>query len=295
MPVSAAAPALYAAALRRELSERNQRYAAAHGLPHALSYGGQPVVLYEPYARGHGNFLPAAWRAIAAEPAWKRRLGKAHAQARVALPRNERGFWSELDSCNSSDALLMNVFCHPAAFRDGRLAALLGVEAGTRPEFGVRARVPLAGGRFDRTEIDMRLGSLLVEAKLTESGFQSRPRAALDQYRDFAAVFERRALPHDPRPVKPKPGAPGTPERGSFTTYQLLRNVLAAQAMAASFCLLADARRPDLIEAWYATLRCVRPLALRLRCQVLTWQELAAVLPPGLRKFLEEKYGIIPG
>lgn len=69
-------------------------------------------------------------------------------------------------------------------------------------------------------------------------------------------------------------------------------NVLAARALNASFCVLADARRPDLIEAWYGTMRAVRPVDLRLRCKVLTWQELAAVVPPRLQAFLDEKYGI---
>ena len=39
-------------------------------------------------------------------------------------------------------------------------------------------------------------------------------------------------------------------------------------------------------------MRCVRPVDLRLRSKVLTWQELAAVLPRRLQMFLEEKYGI---
>ena len=33
--------------------------------------------------------------------------------------------------------------------------------------------------RFDRTEVDLRFGSLLVEAKLTESDFQSRSAATV--------------------------------------------------------------------------------------------------------------------
>ena len=71
--------------------------------------------------------------------------------------------WRELDACTSSDALLMNVFCYPGVFKDGRF----------------RARVPLANGKFDRTEVEMRLGELLIEAKLTESDFQRAPKALL--------------------------------------------------------------------------------------------------------------------
>jgi hypothetical protein len=77
-------------------------------------------------------------------------------------------------------------------------------------------------------------------------------------------------------------------------SYQLIRNVLAAHATGFSFCVLTDARRPDLLEAWFQVMQAIRPVELRVRCKVLTWQELAAVLPPTLRYFLEEKYAIVP-
>jgi len=77
-----------------------------------------------------------------------------------------------------------------------------------------------------------------------------------------------------------------------YASYQLIRNVLAAHALGLSFCVILDARRPDLIEAWYAIMRCVRDSELRTLCQVLTWQELSEVLPREVRQFLNEKYGI---
>ena len=40
---------------------------------------------------------------------------------------------------------------------------------------------------------------------------------------------------------------------------------------------------------------CIRIVDLRLRCKVLTWQELAEVLPAKLQRFLQEKYGIAAG
>jgi CRISPR/Cas system CMR subunit Cmr6 (Cas7 group RAMP superfamily) len=39
-------------------------------------------------------------------------------------------------------------------------------------------------------------------------------------------------------------------------------------------------------------MRCVRDVELRTRCKMLTWQELAEVLPERLREYLAEKYGI---
>ena len=290
-----ASSAYFASQLRHELRERNVAFAQKHRLAHQLSYGEAPVVCYEPDGDAHGNFLPETYAAIMANSAWAKRLKKVHTSGRISLPRNDRGFWAELDSCNSSDALLMNVFCYPRVVEDPRVLSFLGVDAAQRNappsanfgqkdgatasemDFGFKARVPLVDDKFDRTEVDLRLGSLLVEAKLTEADFQSRERAFVDAYRDFKKVFNRRDLPQ-------------TCER--YLSYQLIRNVLAAQAHGCSFCVLHDARRPDLRDAWYDVMRCVKLHDLRLHCKVLTWQELASVLPERLQVFLEEKYGI---
>ncbi|HZU42748.1 MAG TPA: hypothetical protein VE994_08760 [Terriglobales bacterium] len=263
------------------LRECHRRYVEKHGFPHCESYGDPPTICFVPYDDGsrHGNFLPESYRAIVAHPAWRRRLDKVHTQAKRSLPRSDRP-WRELDSSNSSDALLMNVFCYPGTLEDIRVLHLLGIDGSVAPEFGLKARVPLIGEKFDRTEVDMKLGNLLVESKLTESDFQAKAQAVVKSYRHFADVFDRRALPR-------------AGER--YLSYQLIRNVLAAHAHDCSFCVIADARRPDLMEAWYAVMRCVKPGDLRRRCKMLTWQELALVLPPKLQEFLDEKYGIAVG
>ena len=265
--------------LRAQLSEYGQNYAQSHGLAHQLSYGGVPAVVFQASDdRRHGNFLPPSYRAILKNPEWRRRLAKPHPQSK-SLPSAGRR-WCELDSCNSSDALLMNVFCFPGVASSLQLLHLLGAEADGPPQFGYRARVPLLQGRFDRTEVDMRLGNLLVEAKLTEGDFQRKSKAALVCYRDFAEVFYRRQLPQ---------------QLNCYLSYQLIRNVLAAHATGFSFCVLSDARRPDLLEAWFQVMQAIRPAELRVRCKVLTWQELAIMLPQKLQQFLEEKYAIFAG
>jgi hypothetical protein len=269
----------YASLLRLELRERNRKFQERYRLAAQYSYGSSPVVVYEPEGDHHGNFQPVSYQQILANESWYKRLSKVHTSARTALPKSDRK-WCELDSCNSSDALLMNVFCHPGIMEDSRLAWLLGLESMTSPEFGVRARVPLMEGKFDRTEVDMRIGDLLVESKLTEADFQLKAKPVLETYRDFREVFRRRDLPQ-------------TKEK--YEGYQLIRNVLAAHALNLSFCVLCDARRPDLIEQWYAVMRCVKIADLRVRCKVLTWQELSEALPCDLQDFLDEKYGIRPG
>jgi Restriction Endonuclease associating with ARP len=173
-----------AGSLRRELSQLAEQYARAHGLPHCLSYGQPPMVCFERYDDDsrHGNFLPSTYKAILRNPGWYRRLQKVHSQGRNSLPRPEVGIRRELDSCTSSDVLLMNVFCYPGLFRDGRLRSMLIQGARMTSTFGFRARVPLANGKFDRTEVDMRLGDLLIEAKLTETDFQEAPKTVVRTY-----------------------------------------------------------------------------------------------------------------
>ena len=123
----------------------------------------------------------------------------------------------------------------------------------------------------------MKLGGLLVEAKLTESDFQTCNYSVLEKYRDFKTVFDISELPRS---------------GDQYISYQLIRNVLAGYASGLRFCVMLDARRQDLIEAWYRIMRCLREAELRTRCKVLTWQELSSSLPPRLQSFLESKYGI---
>ena len=249
-----------------------------HQLPHVTSYSEMPVVIYQPSPCGtqRGNFIPASYRALQRRPQWKRRFEKVHSQAGRAFPKTDC-VSKELDSSMSSDALLMNIFCYPGVTKKRELSLMLGTEVGDVPEFGFKPRIPLTSGYVERTEIDMKLGPVLFEAKLTESDFQTQKAAIVEGYRDLKEVFDGRKLAR----------------RGQeYVSYQLLRNVLAAYALNLSFCVLLDARRPDLREQWYAVMSCVRPMDLSTRCKVVTWQELTNFLPLALQRFLNSKYGI---
>ena len=268
----------HATILRHELSARNAAYAAQHQFSHVTGCGQPPVIVYQPSDNRpmHGNFISASYQAILRRTAWRRRLAKAHCQC-YELPRAEYA-WRELDSCMSSDALLMNVFCYPKVTKCKELSFLLGSDIGDTPDFGFRPRVPLKTKAIERTEVDMKLGNMLFEAKLTEGDFQLQEAELVEQYCGLKEVFECRKLPRQGK---------------KYISYQLLRNVLAAYALDMNFCVLLDARRPDLLEDWYRIMRCVRPATLRIRCKVLTWQEPASCLPVGLQQYLDVKYGIV--
>jgi hypothetical protein len=321
--------------LRLELGVRNHRY--ARGRAHVESYGNPPIIVYEPEGDRHGNFFTPAYQAIMATPEWACRFDKVHTGAARSLPKPELDLkrrWRELDSSMSSDALLMNVFCTPGVADSAAVRNALGVEGAVQPIFGWKARVPLASGRFDRTEVDMRLGSLLVEAKLTETNFQTREARIVESYRDFDTVFDRELLPSveiatirrkdaiefpeaysqefesiidaslDVRDIRENsPSAIAAEEfnatrrsEGGYLSYQLIRNVLAAYAADCSFCVLYDERRPDLREEWFRVLAAIKSAEIRVRSKALTWQELIPILPHNLQEFLDVKYGIVaPG
>jgi hypothetical protein len=270
----------YVSALRQELIARNGSYAALNRLPHVTSYGELPVVVYQRSECGqhHGNFIAASYRAILRRPEWRKRLQKVHSQGRRSLPAKD-GSWRELDSSLSSDALLMNIFCYPGVTWRTEVCRMLGLEPGGVPEFGFMPRVPLLSEAIERTEVDMKLGTMLFEAKLTEGDFQIQRTELVEGYRDLRDIFECQHLPRLGR---------------KYVSYQLIRNVLAAHALDLDFCTLLDARLPDLLEDWYGVVRCIRSATLRARCKVLTWQELSLYLPAALQRFLSVKYGIGP-
>ena len=346
-----------ASLLRRDLNARAQHLATTSGLLHEQTTGSEPSILFGHQEQAgqirHGNFHPASYAAICANPAWSRRLAKVHTAHRRVRARAD-WHWMELDCANSSDALLMNIFCHPQVFSTGYLnpavANLLGVPPDTPPNFGLHPGVPLkqspaisrrktarslrqldsplplfgnndihthppqaeeSAHLKDRTEIDLQLGSLFLEAKLTESNFQTASPRLIERYRDLETIFAVERLPS--KIITPTPALPAVedfsdleeppinPASQSQTSthpstivqgYQLIRNVLAAFASDASFCVLCDARRRDLIETWYSILAAVHYPSFAWRLKLLTWQELAATLPNDLQDFLAIKYGI---
>jgi hypothetical protein len=261
--------------LRSELSHRN--LARATGWTAEVTYSPVPAVIYgENEAGQHGNFLSASYRRILQHEEWKARLAKVYTGSRF-LPRKADRRRRELECANSSDALLMNIFCYPGILRRKAVCSLLAIEPGADPAFGFRPGIPLKNGAQDRSETDLKLGRLLVEAKLTEGDFQTARYDLVHRYRDLESVFDVDRLPM-------------CKER--FRSCQLIRGALAAHAHAASFAVFCDQRRQDLIENCFEIFSAVTSAELRCRLSVVTWQEIAAALPPKVRTFLAEKYGV---
>jgi hypothetical protein len=224
----------------------------------------------------HGNFIRESYAAIQAHAKWRSRLFKRHSHSKTFPPPYQETA-AELDSCMSSDALLMNFFCYPD-FLDDHVAKLFQVQAGTVPKFGVKAKVNLKNGREDLTEIDMQLGSTNVEAKFTEADFTTKSSEVVEGYADFEKTFEKGFL---------------EASDGLYRHYQLIRNVLAvAPEESKSFLLILDSRRPDLLKAWWSVHAAITNANVRARCGFVFWQELAQLAPPRLAAFVRTKYGL---
>ncbi len=244
---------------------------------HESTFGRVASVIYSEKEDGeHGNFLAASYKRICADASWRKRLEKAYTSS-SRVPRSGDRRRAELECANSSDALLMNIFCYPRILHSAAFCALLGIDVGLRPQFGVRAHLAMRSGEIDRTELDMCLGSLLLEAKLTESGFGCASRRRLLRYVDLEAVFRVEELPWRDERVN---------------GYQLIRGVLAAYAAETRYVLICDGRRADLQETWFQVLRAVRSCDVRSRMALLSWQEIANHTPAVVQAFLREKYGI---
>jgi hypothetical protein len=261
--------------LRCELSHRN--IARASSRTAEMSYGPVPSIVYGENEDGeHGNFLAASYKRILQQPGWKARLAKVYTGSRF-LPRKADRTRRELECANSSDALLMNIFCYPGTLRRAPVCSLLGIGPGIHPIFGFRPGIPLKNGAVDRSEMDLRLGNLLIEAKLTEGDFQTARCDLVDRYRDLESVFEIDRLPVS---------------KTRYRSCQLIRGALAAHAHGASFAVFCDQRRQDLIDDCFEIITAVISAELRCRLSVVTWQEIALATPPKVRAFLADKYGI---
>ena len=271
--------------LRLTLSANAQAYAQHAGVAWYHSLGNPGIVLFPPSNDGmvHGNFQPQSYQAIVGHAQWAPRLRKPHSSRTRALPPPFNTSACEMDSCTSSDALLMNIMCYPGVVR-GNVSALLGVPDDAEPHFGVPGAVPLQGGRTDATEVDMRIGGTHVEAKLTETSFTTQRAAIVAQYQGLRDVFDHDALPRV---------ASATADEPDYVSYQLLRNVLAiARHPHRHFRVLLDSRRPDLLREWWTIFGAIRDPAVRSRCGFVLWQELAVACPAPLQEFLVRKYGL---
>ena len=211
------------------------------------------------------NFHDDSYKNIKANHHYYERLKKSH-----SFFSKEKEI-REMQSSNSSDALLMNIFAHPKILQWKSVRDLLSVNEYDNIEFGWN---PGFENETRSTEIDMRIGNVIFEAKLTEQDFTSKKLPVVRTYTDVDDIIDLRLLLN----------------RNMVSNYQLIRNMLAAQKHGYKFILLLDERRTDLIRKFYDVKLAIKNVHLKNRCEFITWQELTSCLGKHLKQYITGKY-----
>ena len=181
-----------------------------------------------------------------------------------------------MQSSNSSDALLMSIFCHPLIGKWTGVKKVVGSDL-KKIAFGFPGAIRLCNGGSDTTEIDLSLANSLCEAKLTESDFTKKRPSVVENYTGLKEAFHIEALPR---------------KGVDYDNYQIIRNLLASVQFNRKHILFCDERRPDLAKRYMETVSCLRDIKRRVDCRIVFWQELVAACGATLRDWIEEKYGM---
>lgn len=211
------------------------------------------------------NFLPSSFQSIKKNPQWKSRTLKVHAKLKDGT--------LEMQSSNSSDALLMNIFCNPGVGKWTGLQKLLHIDTSSVVEFGWNPS--FENEVLHPTEIDMRIGNRIFESKLSEESFTEKEKGIVEKYSDFHTVFDSHSLASNDT---------------HYFNYQLIRNILTAYKYNFSFSILVDQTRTDLIRSLLDVVIAIREPEVRKRVGFFTWQEIAAVCGTALKDYMQRKY-----
>jgi len=250
--------------LKQEIRRASLAFAQTRNLPIDTSHSSAII-----FQNLFDNFHPESFASInnPDRPKWLERTKKPHQNVPSTL---------EMQSSNSSDALLMSIFCHPDIQRWKGIKNLIEVPIDSIT-FGFPAKVRINGGGSDSTEIDMAIPGVFCEAKLTESDFTQKEVEVVERYDSLQRTFHVEALPR---------------VGNSYDNYQIIRNLLASVEHDQKHILFCDERRPDLVRRYMTTVLCLRDIKHRKNCRVVFWQELVSACGGSLRDWIEEKYGM---
>jgi hypothetical protein len=250
-----------AADLKSLIRSRSIEYAKKH----SLSYTEFKTAIV--FDNVKDNFLPSSYDCILKKKEWSDRLNKRHPQVHNA---------KEMQSSNSSDALLMNIFCHPKINSWKGIYRLFGV-SDINSKFGMKPELRLKSGRGDRTEIDLAFENIIIEAKLTETDFTQKSVSVVKNYTDVEKIFYFNHLPNNGE---------------NIFHYQIIRNIIASVQLNKRHILICDDRRGDMIRGYYDVVKCIKDISIRKNCSIIFWQDIFGSVGRELKQFLSDKYGI---
>lgn len=211
------------------------------------------------------NFNPDSYSNINSNSKWKKRIGKTLTEFPDTL---------EMQSSNSSDAILMNIFCNPKIIDWKGIKKLFKITDFDEFVFGWKPY--FSNEKSHRTEIDLKFNDIIIEAKLTESDFKLKDPEIVEAYDNFSLVFDRTLLELN--------------KNRKYKNYQLIRNILTAYKYKCRFILLVDESRIDLIKEFIKTTNAIKDNSLRNRMDFITWQEITNSVGKTLREYIQTKY-----
>ncbi len=211
------------------------------------------------------NFCKSSYDNIIHNPDWLNRTKKQLSDFPGTL---------EMQSSNSSDALLMNIFCHPKFDTWKGVHTLLGISYDDKKEFGWNPIFENENPEY-RTEVDLRIGNHIFESKLTENNFTHKSISVIHSYTDFFTVFDSNLLDKT---------------NDEYDHYQLIRNVLTAYKYDFYFSILIDATRIDLIKELLNIVTAIKDPNLRKRINFYTWQEIVDSCGKEIKDYIRNKY-----
>jgi hypothetical protein len=212
------------------------------------------------------NFHPNSFKNIQENPAWWKLAQEIHRQVPGYL---------EMQSSNSSDALLMNIFCYGDFLKWKRPKKLLGINNGDNITIG-QEYLNFPNEIHAQTKINLRIGRTIFKSRLTEGNFGEQDRGIVEKYDNLLNVFNTNLLKKT--------------NDGKYKNYLLIRYFLVAYQENCQFILLVDESRTDLIREFYDTLAAVKYDDLRARLRFVTWQELVSTCGAELKQYIEKKY-----
>jgi hypothetical protein len=178
----------------------------------------------------------------------------------------------EMQSSNSSDALLMNIFAHPDIKDWKPFCDLLSINSTDNIEFGWNP--VFENEKKYKTEIDVKIGNSIFEAKLTENDFKSKKLNIVLRYVDVQSIIDLKSLTKDE----------------IVSNYQLIRNLVTAKKYGYKFHLLIDESRIDLRNEFDKVKKAIIDKSLANSIEIITWQQISTCVTDDLKKFLTEKY-----
>ena len=139
---------MYSKQLRITLTDIAKKYASTHKYKFntGLKKTPESALIFD---QTEFNFNKDSWSVIWNNTAYRSRTQKAHSSFDSTNPKDE------MQSSNSSDALLMNIFCYPKINEWKGVKQLLQVNDLSQLKFGHEPGISLNDGTVDRTEVDL--------------------------------------------------------------------------------------------------------------------------------------------